>query len=345
MSPTAYTAKIQALVQHAWDRQRKPVDRGEELLAVVSEHPIFAFHGSHRGFYHGPAGVAEDLARLEVGLLAYDALTANLLDLAVGVGYQPVAVEQLRRGAAGVADRDRIGKHVAVCVRVGLIVDVRGFDANLEFVCVVLAHAQVLFCLIPEATVGAVEKQVCFRLHPGCRHKKGTVGDNRPRLARFLVELRTRVVRRLFWILVGLSLVMPAFGYDAAAKLVGAATAGKATEVRELLVQGVDANTKNGSGRPVLVMAGFNGNRRTALVLLAAGADVNAVDASGTSALMAASAFGHKELVDVLLVAGADANLKDSAGKSALARATLAGHQQVVEALKAAGAVEDKGRK
>jgi hypothetical protein len=199
--------------------------------------------------------------------------------------------------------------------------------------------------LIPEATVGAVEKQVCFRLPPGCRHKKGTVEDNRPRLARFLVELRTREVRSLFWILVGLSLVMPAFGYDAAAKLVGAAAAGKATEVRELLVQGVDANTKNGSGRPVLVMAGFNGNRRTALVLLAAGADVNAVDASGTSALMAASAFGHKELVDVLLVAGADANLKDSAGKSALARATLAGHQQVVEALKAAGAVEDKGRK
>ena len=121
-----------------------------------------------------------------------------------------------------------------------------------------------------------------------------------------------------------------------------AATAGKASEVRDLLVQGVDANTKNGSGRPVLVMAGFNGNRRTALVLLAAGADVDAVDNAGTSALMAASAFGHKRLVGVLLAAGADVNLKDGAGRSALARATLAGHTEVVEALKSAGAVEDK---
>jgi ankyrin repeat protein len=88
------------------------------------------------------------------------------------------------------------------------------------------------------------------------------------------------------------------------------------------------------------VVAGFNGNRRTALVLLAAGADVNATDEGGTTALMAASALGHGELVDLLLVAGADVNLKDAGGKSALARATLAGHGAIVAALKAAGAVE-----
>ena len=55
--------------------------------------------------------------------------------------------------------------------------------------------------------------------------------------------------------------------------LVAAATAGRATEVRDLLVGGVDANTKNATGRPVLVLAGFNGNRRTVQALLAAGAD------------------------------------------------------------------------
>ena len=104
-------------------------------------------------------------------------------------------------------------------------------------------------------------------------------------------------MRGLLWMLLGLCLSMPAVGADSTARLVAAAGAGRAAEVRELLVQGVDANTKNGSGRPVLVVAGFNGNRRTALVLLAAGADVNSVDAGGVSALMAASAFGHKELV------------------------------------------------
>ena len=121
-----------------------------------------------------------------------------------------------------------------------------------------------------------------------------------------------------------MGLTWPAFAVDATARLVAATAAGKTDVVRDLLVQGVDANTKNGTGRPVLVLAGFNGNRRTALVLLAAGADVNA----------------HKELVDLLLVAGADANLKDANGGTALARAKLGGHSEVVETLKAAGAVE-----
>jgi len=148
------------------------------------------------------------------------------------------------------------------------------------------------------------------------------------------------LVRSLLWITLAMSLVWPAFAVDATTRLVAATAAGKTSVVRDLLVQGVDANTKNGTGRPVLVLAGFNGNRRTALVLLAAGADVNAVDSTGTSALMAASAFGHKELVDLLLVAGADANLKDVNGRSALSRAELGGHSEVVETLKAAGAVE-----
>ena len=151
---------------------------------------------------------------------------------------------------------------------------------------------------------------------------------------------REMTMRVLLLMVFGLGLLAPAWAVDAEGRMVAAAAAGRSEEVRDLLVQGVDANTKNGSGRPVLVIAGFNGNRRTTLVLLAAGADVNAVDNGGTSALMAASALGHRELVDLLLVAGADVNLKDTGGKTALARATLAGHGEVVSALKDAGAVE-----
>jgi len=170
--------------------------------------------------------------------------------------------------------------------------------------------------------------------------------DRRANSRVFAGQTRNRVVRSLLWIVLGVCLVLPVVAApDATSRLVAAAVAGREDEVRDLLVQGVDANTKNETGRPVLVMAGFNGNRRTVLTLLAAGADVNAVDGAGTSALMAASAFGHLDLVNVLVVAGADVNLKDASGKSALARATLAGHADVVEVLKAAGAVEEDAGK
>jgi hypothetical protein len=156
------------------------------------------------------------------------------------------------------------------------------------------------------------------------------------------VVARKWLLRSLCCILLGICLAAPVAAADAVERMVAAVAAGRAEMVRDLLVQGVDANIKNGSGRPVLVLAGFNGNRRTSMALLAAGADVDAVDASGTTALMAASALGHKELVDLLIVAGADVNMKDAAGRSALARASLGGHGAVVEALKAAGAAAEE---
>ena len=143
-------------------------------MAVVAEHLVFALHGADRRFYHGPTGVAKDLARLKVGLLADHTLAADLLDLAVGVGDEPVPVQQLGGRAARIADRDGVRKYVTVRVRIGLIVDVSGLDAHLESVCVLLAHAGVLFYLIGEATVGRAEKQVRFRLHDACRHQKVT---------------------------------------------------------------------------------------------------------------------------------------------------------------------------
>ena len=80
-------------------------------------------------------------------------------------------------------------------------------------------------------------------------------------------------MRGLLWILLGLCLSMPVVGADSTARLVAAAGAGRAAEVRELLVEGVDANTKNGSGRPVLVgarvVAEINvGNRRIDLMFM-----------------------------------------------------------------------------
>jgi hypothetical protein len=154
------------------------------------------------------------------------------------------------------------------------------------------------------------------------------------------VWMRSLIVALSLW---GLSPAVAAA--DLAQRLVAAVTIGRATEVRDLLVQGADANTTNAAGRPVLVVASVNGNRRTAMALIAAGADVNGVDGAGASPLMSASAFGHAELVDVLLLAGADVNLTDANGRSALARATLAGQAAIAERLKAAGAVEGEPAK
>ena len=53
------------------------------------------------------------------------------------------------------------------------------------------------------------------------------------------------LVRSLLWITLAMGLVLPAFAVDATARLVAATAAGKTEVVRDLLVQGVDANTKN----------------------------------------------------------------------------------------------------
>ena len=47
----------------------------------------------------------------------------------------------------------------------------------------------------------------------------------------------------------------------------------RCSTVKSLLNNGADANAKNASGRPALLVAAFNGNRVTARTLLSAGAD------------------------------------------------------------------------
>ncbi|MCB1792784.1 MAG: ankyrin repeat domain-containing protein, partial [Gammaproteobacteria bacterium] len=80
------------------------------------------------------------------------------------------------------------------------------------------------------------------------------------------------VLSRTCFLLLLTVLIGAVHAADAGARLVAAATSGRAGEVRDLLAEGIDANTKNASGRPVIVLAGFNGNRRTVRTLLAAGA-------------------------------------------------------------------------
>ncbi len=73
-------------------------------------------------------------ARHEPRLLTDDALAAHLLHLAVRVGDDPVAGEQLGRDGAHVADSYRISEHVPAGVRLGLVGDVHALYRNFESV-------------------------------------------------------------------------------------------------------------------------------------------------------------------------------------------------------------------
>ena len=72
----------------------------------------------------GAARVLEALAGLQQRLLADHAEPPHFLDAVLAVGDDPVAADELRRHAAGVGDRDRVGEHVLVARRIGLVGDV-----------------------------------------------------------------------------------------------------------------------------------------------------------------------------------------------------------------------------
>ena len=87
------------------------------LLPVVGHHLVAALHGADRGFDDGAARVAKSLARLQVGLLAHDAVAAGFLHVAVRIRDDPVARQQARRHLALVADGDGVREHEALVAR------------------------------------------------------------------------------------------------------------------------------------------------------------------------------------------------------------------------------------
>ena len=115
-------------VKNSRHRQPERSDRGVELLSVVGHHLIAALHGADGSLYDRTAGVAKSLARLEVRLLADDAVAAGLFHVAVGVGDDPVTRQQPRRYLAFVANGDRVREDEPLVARIGLFLDVRSLD-------------------------------------------------------------------------------------------------------------------------------------------------------------------------------------------------------------------------
>ena len=123
--------------------------------------------------------------------------------------------------------------------------------------------------------------------------------------------------------------------YDA---FIRAVTIDDAGQVRAMLARGVDPNTVDPNGEPVLVVAARAGWEPTLDALLAAGAKVDAANPFGDRAIMVAALSGHLAIVKKLFTRGA---ALDTPGWTPLIYAATSGNDDVVRYLLDAGAVID----
>ena len=119
-----------------------------------------------------------------------------------------------------------------------------------------------------------------------------------------------------------------------------AVSSNKPDEVRKLLAEGADPNSRTGPRNvPALAIAsGGNSNPEIVKLLLAGGATVDAADNQGTTALMEATRGNLGEVVTALLEHGASVNLQNKKQESALLLAAEGGHSQITAQLLAKGA-------
>jgi ankyrin repeat protein len=145
--------------------------------------------------------------------------------------------------------------------------------------------------------------------------------------------LRDRCIGFLFVFL----LIVAAGGVAAGPSedLVIAVSNDRAARVKELLAAGVDPNTADPNGEPVLLIAARGGYAATVDALLAGKANVNARSKFGDSALMMAALGGHLEIAKTLRKRGADL---DGPGWTQLIYAASTGQDAVVTYLLAEGA-------
>lgn len=125
---------------------------------------------------------------------------------------------------------------------------------------------------------------------------------------------------------------------DRDAKLMQAVHSRDNTELRMLLTDGADPNTRIKNQRTPLMEAASDGYADTARILLEFGAEVNAKDSMGWTALFCAAFSGRTDTVKALIAKGADLNAKDDEGRTPLFWASFSGDADVVRALLDRGA-------
>jgi ankyrin repeat protein len=112
----------------------------------------------------------------------------------------------------------------------------------------------------------------------------------------------------------------------------------RAGEVRQMLQRGMDPDTADASGDPVLLIAARAGNAATVDVLLAGRARVDARNRFGDTAVMVAALNGRLDIVKKIVERGAELN---PSGWTPLIYAATGGHDDVVRYLLREGAKID----
>jgi len=111
-----------------------------------------------------------------------------------------------------------------------------------------------------------------------------------------------------------------------------------ASQVRQLLGNGVSPNQIDDSGRTGLQIAAINGNLQIAAILLKAEARLDLKDKLGNTALHYAADRDHAEMVQLLLDVGAAVDAENKNGMTPLMIAASRGNAAIVQALLAKGA-------
>ena len=121
--------------------------------------------------------------------------------------------------------------------------------------------------------------------------------------------------------------------------LLQAAIHGKVGEVKKLLGQGADVNTKNNDGWTPLIYSAKHGYTAVVKELLKAKASLDdKTKRQGYSALSFSAKAGHLPIVEALLKAGAKVDVATTTGDTPLLIAAKKGRLKVVKALVKAGA-------
>jgi len=95
----------------------------------------------------------------------------------------------------------------------------------------------------------------------------------------------------------------------------GAAFRGEISDVRDLLNDGADVNSRGGQGLSALMSAAMAGHVAVVQVLLERGADLEARSNQAVTSLMLAAMGNHVEVVRLLLQKGATLNARSAALK------------------------------
>ncbi|MES2625988.1 MAG: ankyrin repeat domain-containing protein [Pseudomonadota bacterium] len=128
---------------------------------------------------------------------------------------------------------------------------------------------------------------------------------------------------------------------SANADLVKLAERGQTEQIRQMLKDGADVNSKLNDGSTTLHWAVLNDQQDVVKMLLDAGADPLAVNRNGISPLFLAAQNGNEVIVASLLDAGADPNTLAENGETILMTAAHTGKAEVVNVLLENGALVD----